>query len=124
MTIWAKVVTQFRGFHCYPNAPEDVKFLRDVHRHVFHVTLWIEQFHDSRDLEYFQVQKWLDTMIDAANFKEAGSCEFMAIQIAQAARRDFTAAVLIDHIERVVQRAVKCQVLEDGENGAFVENFS
>ena len=24
------------GIHCYPDAPEDVEFLKNPHRHIFH----------------------------------------------------------------------------------------
>jgi len=44
-TIWAKITTQFEGIHKYPNAPDEMAFLRFDHRHIFHVTVWIEQFH-------------------------------------------------------------------------------
>ena len=32
---WIRVRTTFEGFHCWPSAPNEVAFLRNVHRHLF-----------------------------------------------------------------------------------------
>ncbi len=37
--IW--VTFQREGIHQYPDAPEEVAFLRHPHRHVFHLKVWI-----------------------------------------------------------------------------------
>ena len=45
------------GIHAYPAALtepelEDVKFLGHPHRHMFHFKVWIQVFHDDRDIEF------------------------------------------------------------------------
>ncbi len=61
-TIW--VTFQKEGIHMYPGADtdpklatggwDDVSFLGVPHRHIFHFKVWIEVFHDDRDIEFIQ----------------------------------------------------------------------
>lgn len=110
---WAKVTHQFEGIHQYEEAPEAVAFLRYPHRHMFHVTLWLEQFHNERDVEYIMLKRWLadhlTTMVKSGNIPVTSSCE--------------TIAELIGYrISEANQgRKVKVEVTEDGENGAVLE---
>ena len=56
--IW--VTFQKEGIHCYPAAATDptlatgdeydVSFLSAPHRHIFHFRVWIDVFHDDRDI--------------------------------------------------------------------------
>lgn len=123
MITWARIATRFEGVHNYPAAPDEVPFLRDPHRHIFHVTLWIEQFHDNRDVEYIMAVRWLDDVLGeykkhvdghAANLG-AMSCEMIARSIIDRAQGSRTLAPPYTH------RRFMCEVLEDGENGALVE---
>jgi len=55
--IW--VTFKKEGIHKYPAALEDpkledVSFLGYPHRHIFHFKVWIEVFHDDRDIEFIQ----------------------------------------------------------------------
>lgn len=50
------ITTEFYGMHCYPNAPEEVAFLRNMHRHKFFVTCKVQVFHNDRDLEFILVK--------------------------------------------------------------------
>lgn len=111
------VRTRFEGMHAYKNAPDEVAFLRNMHRHMFHVELISEVFHDDRELEFFIVKKQLDEFI-GARFpygEDAGSCE----QIAEAIMIHF-AELLYD--ETLGSRFIACKVCEDGENCAIVSN--
>ena len=102
--VWTQL--QFEGFHCWPNAPEEVSFLRDRHRHLFHVKVsWLVS-HADRDLEFFIQQKKVRKLIDeklkdpsTANY----SCEHWAEYL-------YTAC-----------GASEVTVSEDGENGATVK---
>lgn len=52
------VKTQFEGFHRWPEAPDDVAFLRNLHRHLFSVVLTLSLPPNStRQFEFFQVQR-------------------------------------------------------------------
>jgi len=67
-TIW--VTFQKEGIHMYPGADtdpklatggwDDVSFLGVPHRHMFHFKVWIEVFHDDRDIEFIQFKRWLE----------------------------------------------------------------
>jgi len=110
--IW--VTFQKAGIHCYPEAessPElkDVSFLSHPHRHIFHFKVYLEVFHDNRDIEFLQVKKWLESLYSekelALYFK---SCEMLAKE-------------LYKKIEvKYPGRAVKIEIAEDGENGCSI----
>ena len=40
----------------------DVSFLGYPHRHIFHFKVWIEVFHDDRDIEFIQFKRWLENL--------------------------------------------------------------
>jgi hypothetical protein len=106
------VQTRFSAVHCWPDCPhDDVGFLRNSHRHEFHVTLKLQVSHDNRELEFLQVKKTLDTYV-RAHFHEKnlqqGSCEMIAESIAFDMNNDFNNKVKM------------VSVFEDGENGAEV----
>lgn len=99
------VNTSFEGFHRYENAPKEVSFLRDVHRHIFHVNVEIEVFHDDRELEFILIKQKLDRYIKLRKWDVNSSCE----QIGEAICRHLT--------ELYGERKIICTVMEDNENG-------
>ena len=109
MKRWAKITTRFEGFHRYPAAPEEVAFLRNLHRHVFHVTVQIEQYHDARDIEYFLFKRFVEDAWRSITFSPSSSCETMAIALGDLVGVKFAG------------RGLKVEVSEDGENGALIE---
>lgn len=111
--------TQFEGIHCWPEAPEEVKFLRDLHRHIFQIRANVVVDHNDRDVEFImlkhRVDEWLNTKYEqggAGNVWHMGrmSCE----QVAEEA---------IEVIKQFVgdQRTITVFVSEDGENEAMVQ---
>lgn len=103
------VRTSFVGFHCWPSAPEPVAFLRDRHRHVFHVELTMPVRHDDRDVEFTLVKIKLDELLAGlARIMTTESCE----QIGNAV------VVWAADTYKIPGRYV-AQVYEDGENGAM-----
>lgn len=116
MIIWAKITTQFEGFHCWPTAPDEVSFLRDKHRHIFHVTVWIEQSHVERDVEYVLFKRWVEYLISTTVWHLEASCESIARTILIATRHKYPHS-------RICRRRVRVEVTEDGENGAVVEEM-
>lgn len=116
--IW--VTFQKEGIHKYPAAATDpalvtgdeydVSFLGHPHRHVFHFRVWIDVWHNDRDIEFIQFKRWLENLYKQGtlelNFK---SCEMIADD-------------LYDQIsERYPDRAIWIEVAEDGENGALIK---
>lgn len=80
---WVKIKTNFIGFHKYEDAPEEVAFLRYLHRHKFYVEALIQVFHDDRELEFFIVQNNLDRDIIPFVTQKfpLGSCEMISEDI-------------------------------------------
>jgi hypothetical protein len=104
--IW--ITTQFEGFHCYPDAPEEVKFLRNEHRHLFSVKVWISVKHNDRDIEFFIFKKFINSLIKENNFNYK-SCEMISDDL------------YIKIKEKYPNREIRIEVSEDQENGSYKE---
>jgi len=120
--IW--VTFRKEGIHNYPaaltdptlatNDEYDVSFLGYPHRHLFHFKVWIEVFHDDRDIEFIQFKRWLENLYSMAtqgprvlslNHK---SCEMIADDL------------YVQVAGKFPGRAVRIEVSEDGENGCEI----
>jgi hypothetical protein len=117
-----KIWITFRkeGIHRYPAAATDpqlctageydVSFLANAHRHIFHFRIWIDVFHNDRDIEFIQFKRWLEGLYNKdilqLDFK---SCEMIADDL------------YIQVAGRYPGRAVWIEVAEDGENGCLIK---
>jgi hypothetical protein len=117
-----KIWITFRkeGIHRYPAADSDpqlatgdeydVSFLAVPHRHIFHFRVWIDVFHNDRDIEFIQFKRWLENLYAKGTLKlDYKSCEMIADDI------------YIKIAERYPNRAVWIEVAEDGENGCLIK---
>ena len=116
--IW--VTFKKEGIHKYPAALDDpklatgdeydVSFLGYPHRHIFHFKVWIQVFHDDRDIEFIQFKRWFEKLYSEKTLElDYKSCEMMSDD-------------LFDKIqERYPERSVWIEVSEDGENGSFIK---
>ena len=104
------VTTQFEGIHAYPEAPEGVEFLRYPHRHVFHVRVELEVFHDDREVEFILFKREISAFIsDNFNDLQSKSCEMLG-------------ELFINYVTgKYKGRSCSVSVFEDGENGATVK---
>jgi len=102
-----QVKFQKEGIHKYPDAPDEVAFLRYPHRHMFHFTVTVEVFHDDRDIEFILLKRELESLYDTGVLElDYLSCEMIADD-------------LYEYIENAYPgRRTKIEVFEDGENGA------
>ena len=113
--IW--VTFRKEGVHLYPaagNDPklatgswDDVSFLGVPHRHIFHFRVWLEVFHDDRDVEFIQFKRWLENLSQGTlelNFK---SCEMIADDLYKQISKTYT------------DRKIWIEISEDGENGCL-----
>ena len=117
--IW--VTFSQEGVHYYPGADtnpatatgdwDDVSFLGYKHRHIFHFKVWIEVFHDDRDIEFIQFKRWLQRLYNNDSVLELNnkSCEMIA---------DELYAVIND---KYPNRFVRISVAEDNENGCEMD---
>ena len=107
----AKIFCSFRrpGFHCWPDAPESHAYLRDLHRHIFHVEVALEVLHDDREVEFHWLLDQAEARWDQWGLQLGHrSCEMLARELAEG-------------LAMVRNRRVRVVVSEDGENGASVE---
>lgn len=99
--------TQFEGIHCYPHAPDEVAYLRNPHRHIFHVLVTLEVFHDDREVEFIMFKHEINKLISEQFDKlENKSCEMIADML------------LTYTITKYKSRSCKVTVSEDNENEA------
>lgn len=100
------------GFHRYPKAPQKVSFLKNRHRHIFHIKIHYSVSHANREKEIFMMaDQVIDYLYEAyGNPCEFGnmSCEHIAKEVLEFSKDD---------------GAYKVEVLEDGQGGASVELF-
>jgi len=116
-SIW--VTFQQEGIHKYPAALDDpklatgdwddVSFLGYPHRHMFHFKVAIDVFHNDRDIEFIQFQRWLKRLYSGDILQlDYKSCEMIADE-------------LYTHIAgKYPGRTVVINVSEDGENGCVI----
>jgi len=115
--IW--VTFQKEGVHKYPVALEDpnlatgdeydVSFLGYPHRHIFHFKIWIEVFHDDRDIEFIQFKRWMEHLYEGTLQLDYKSCEMIADGLYKEINIKFP------------EREVHIEVSEDKENGCFIQ---
>ena len=106
--IW--VTFQKEGIHKYPDAPDEVDFLRYPHRHIFKFKVQIEVYNDDRDIEFFIFKRWLESLYaDSILELDYKSCEMMADDLAKQIK------------DKYPDRQLSIDVSEDGENGCHVE---
>ena len=123
--IW--VTFQREGIHKYPAAltdpmlatgdEYDVSFLGYPHRHIFHFRVWIDVWHNDRDLEFIQFKRWLENLYRSTdnNIKNSvldlnsKSCEMIADDL------------YLQIAARYPGRSVWIEVAEDGENGCLIK---
>jgi hypothetical protein len=74
--IW--VTFQKKGFHRYPDAPDEVEYLKSVHRHQFHFKVGIEVTHDNRDIEFHMFQTFCESLYEGTIKVDYKSCEMIA----------------------------------------------
>jgi hypothetical protein len=123
--IW--VTFRKEGIHKYPAAltdpalatgdEYDVSFLGYPHRHIFHFRVWIDVFHNDRDIEFIQFKRWLENLYRSPDNRNKNtvlsldykSCEMIADDL------------YVQIAARYPGRSVWIEVAEDGENGCLIK---
>jgi hypothetical protein len=114
--IW--VTFRKEGVHRYPAAltdPKlatgdeyDVSFLGHSHRHIFHFKVYLEVFHDDRDVEFIQFKRWLENLYNKGTLElNHKSCEMIADDLHKEISSKYT------------DRKIWIEISEDGENGCL-----
>lgn len=101
-----RTVNFFEGFHFWENAPANLLFLKNNHRHIFHIICYFEVVHDDREIEIFEKQWEIEKYIKE---KYGTPCIFGRMSC--------------EHIAREILAffsPFSVEVLEDGMGGAFL----
>lgn len=105
------IKTQFEGFHYWGEAPQLVAFLRNRHRHMFHVEVRVSVTELDRDIEVILFKRHIDELLNDMKPRidsEGWSCEMIANELA---------SLLLDEYD---SNEIEIVVLEDNENGGGV----
>lgn len=117
MNRYIGVKAHFTGLHCWPSAPTGGKigFLQNSHRHVFNLELVFSVTHEDRQLEFFETELYVNSLVKALYGKEdikdlgSRSCEAVALEIH-------------DQMGEKYQDAIQTiKVQEDDENYALLD---
>lgn len=106
---------QVEGTHNWPGCPfDEVAYLRDPHRHVFHVKAYKTVTHSDRDTEFIMLKHAIQQYLLAYFYDESiKMCKFGAMSC------EMIAQLLIDQFG-----LSRCEVSEDLENGCVLEVIS
>lgn len=109
--IWASVRFTRPMIHCWPGAPEQVSHLQNLHRHLFHFQVDVQQYGDDRDVEYLMLSSRVQQWFDSQSWAPQTSCEMFARGI-----KWWLESLFVNPT-----RKVRVSVFEDNENGAVLE---
>ena len=114
MAMTITVRTSFHGLHFWKDAPEQVAFLRNLHRHVFNVHVTLPVTHSDRDVEFFIYQNKLNEVIYGM-FETYHTKMPMLLVVGQKSC-EMVAKELYDILSKE-NTIISVTVDEDGENG-------
>lgn len=109
---------QKEGIHRWKDCPhEDVAFLREYHRHIFHFEVKMLVTHEDRELEFIRLKRTLEDMVmDILEGPVDASCE----KLCQKLYNFLQSAKYLFQNFPLENREVVISCFEDGENGAEV----
>ena len=107
------VVVKFaiEGVHHWPDCPHaDVAFLKDKHRHMFHVGAAKAVEHGDREIEIIQLKRAMQRWLVKQYPRYEGAC----LDLGTTSCEQLAEALIVEF------GLSWCKVLEDDENGAIV----
>lgn len=103
------ITFQKEGIHCYPDAPNNVEFLKHQHRHIFHFRVTLSVTHNDRDVEFILFKRELENLYTGGTMlMNYRSCEMLGEELIEYISREYP------------NRQIQVEVSEDGENGAVI----
>ena len=122
--IW--ITWQKEGIHKYPAAltdpmlatgdEYDVSFLGYPHRHIFHFRVWIDVWHNDRDIEFIQFKRWLENLYCGTDNNTKNSVLALDYKSCEMIADDLYTQIA----NRYPGRCVWIEVAEDGEQVVHV----
>jgi hypothetical protein len=102
------------GIHRWKECPiEEVKYLRDYHRHVFNIICYAYVSHNDRDIEFIQLSHDIKTYLTEKYYNKKYKCLFFD---------DCSCEMIAEEILNKFN-LYEVEVNEDGEGGAIVRSI-
>lgn len=116
-TVYAKV--SFEGIHYWPDAPNEVKFLKYPHRHIFNIKASVEVSQNNREIEFIMLGHRLKEL-----FKGLATDDPNGVWNMGTTSCEDVAEIVMSYIRYKLGLSdeiyISVQVDEDGENGCIV----
>lgn len=112
--VYSKIT--FEGVHCWLRAPDEVAYLRQRHRHIFHVKAVVKVNHDDRDVEFIMLGHRIKEWIKRQYPKYSGAPADETVDL------EYTSCEQLAKTLLEAFGLFSCEVSEDDENGAVVIN--
>ena len=113
------VTLQVEGIHRWKDCPfDDVYFLRDYHRHVFHIKAYKLVTHSDRDVEFIMLKREILDYLRSRYTPQFGmniTAQHRPVHGFGDMSCEMIAEELINNFD-----LTRCEVSEDNENGAIV----
>jgi hypothetical protein len=97
------------GWHSWPDAQGKRVYLASPHRHLFHVEVRLQVFHDEREVEYHDLLDLCKVWFPGGEMGSK-SCETMARELLQKVTAHFP------------KRSTEVHCFEDGEVGSIIHH--
>lgn len=102
---------QLPGIHNWPGCPfDEVAYLRDPHRHMFHIKAFKDVYHDDRDVEFIMLKNEITQYLDDQYWDEETRCLYFGAMSCEMIAKELISVFDLS----------SCEVSEDGENGAIL----
>lgn len=112
MKKYIECALSIEGIHRWESCNiEEVKYLRDYHRHLFEISVIKEVTHSNRDIEFIQFKHKIFSYLKEQYWSIAHNCCFFG---------NSSCEMIAEELIRKFGLS-RCSVKEDGENGALLE---
>jgi len=110
--------TRFVAYHKWKDAPDEYKYLSNIHRHEFHVEIAIRVETSNRAVEFQHLKNDVDQLIKREWYYSINSTQSNPVPIE--ASCELMAAQLASHLREYAYNVTMVDVSEDGECGGRV----
>lgn len=111
------VTLQLEGLHSWSNCPyKEVSFLREQHRHIFHIKAYKKVSHNDREIEIIMLKRSMQEYL-LERWGEPSRNQGVRMPILKFG--DMSCEMIAEKLLYTFSLDA-CEVLEDGENGAVI----
>lgn len=108
--------TEFEAIHCWPGCPfPEVDYLRNPHRHIFHIKVTKQVFDNDREVEIIMLKHQVRQALQSFGKSRPGLDQDSKYFDLGSTSCEDLAEMLINQLD-----LHSCEVLEDRENGAYL----